>query len=303
MRKARRWILTPQFAVLLTIFAFVSIVWLTAGVSDRPDFRPDCAACADSVGSDSCICTTTGDLSQWGVYQKVRWERIYAYTLLFLLSLWCFALMIERWITYTRAGNQSSEFKSRVYAAIYGNRFEDAINIAALYPESPVAAVVSASLQIEFDHLNNRARSIKAPMWARQHAIVSITEDLKRGLWMLAALGWTMLLTGVFLFVSGLINALHGLRAAEGTHIYPIAGSLAEALWATIFTMLVSIPIIWSHKYFASKVETFSLEMERLSLAITDQIASQGPKTSIETAGAQYTTRELTPLPTHHFAD
>lgn len=142
-------------------------------------------------------------------------------------------------------------------------------------------------------------------MHARQRRIVVFTEALKRGLWSLEALGWTVPLLSMFLCVSGIILTLKGMVAAEGTGISAIAGGLAQSLWVTAFTMLATIPIVWSHKYFASKVGTLLLEMEKLSLAIVDDIVDRQRSILLGTSSSspRYVTQELDPHPTFKFAD
>jgi biopolymer transport protein ExbB/TolQ len=229
----------------------------------------------------------------------MRWERVYAYLILFILSSYCFAFIAARWLRYFDANRQSREFKFKVATALQENRVEEAINLAAFYPESPVASVVNASLRHNPADSYGGVNELKPSMQARQRAIVFITEDLKRGLWRLAAIGWTVQLVGIFLLISGVIIALHGLGAAEGAGIIYIAGALAEALWATIFSILVALPIIWSHKYFAAKADSFILEMDKLSLAIIGQIINRQAGNAGQMSHACFITQELDPHPTH----
>jgi biopolymer transport protein ExbB/biopolymer transport protein TolQ len=228
----------------------------------------------------------------------MTWERIYAFVILCLMVSYSFALIVERWLKYWLASKQSRDFVSGVTAALQQNRVLDAIKLAGLYPDSPLAAVVNATFQ------HREADDLRPSMHARQRAIVFATEALKRGLWRLEALGWTVPLLSMFSCVSGIILTFKAMRAAEGTGISAIAGGLAESLWLAAFTMLATIPIVWARKYFASKVSSFLLEMDKLSLAIADEIVDRhrsillGPPSS-----RRYITQELTPHPTFKLAD
>jgi biopolymer transport protein ExbB/TolQ len=276
----------------------IATLYFTARVNELPNYNYVCALCTGESSTDACSCPTTEDISVWGVVQKTRWERIYAFVILGLLVSYSFALIAERFLTYSLASKQSRAFLSGVTAALQRNRVLDAISLAALYPESPLAAVVNASFQ------HREADDLRPSMHARQRTIVLFTEALKRGLWSLEALGWTVPLLSMFLCVSGIILTLKGMWAAEGTGISAIAGGLAESLWLTAFTMLATIPIVCSHRYFASKVGTFLLEMDKLSLAIVNEIVDRhrsillGPPSS-----PRYITQELDPHPTFKFAD
>jgi biopolymer transport protein ExbB/TolQ len=122
---------------------------------------------------------------------------------------------------------------------------------------------------------------------------------MKRGVWTLNALGWSVPLLSLFLSVSGVILCLKGMKAAEGAGIAAIAGGLAESLWPTAFAMLATIPIVWSQKYFGLKVGTFLLEMDRLSLALTEEIVDRHRSILLKTpTSTQSVTQELHLRPT-----
>lgn len=280
-------------ASVLAVFALTTTIWFVAEVNEMPDYGPQCnllGGCTDT--SPSCSCPTTEDICVIGAMQKLRWDRICGSLFLCVMSLSAFALMFDRWLTFTIAGKQTKEFKSRIDTAIHESEVEEAIGVAPLYPASPVAAVVSASLSAQ-PCCSGGIRTLKPSMQARHRAIVFETEDLKRGLWALAGLGWAVPLVGFLIFITGVITALNGMRAAEGTGIAAIAGSLAESLVPMVVSTLIAIPIVWSHRYFASKVDTFSLEMDRLSLAIIDQIMSHQQEFFSRAPRAHYTTQEL----------
>jgi biopolymer transport protein ExbB/TolQ len=100
-------------------------------------------------------------------------------------------------------------------------------------------------------------------------------------------------IVGLFIFFAGLINTLHGMWSAEGTGIFPLLNGLIDALWPTIFCLLIAIPVIWSHKYFASRFESFALEIDRLSLAVIGQIASRERRAFLSPTANTYVTRDL----------
>jgi len=289
----RRWLGT-----LVGICCLIATLYFTARVNELPDYNHVCALCTGELDVEGCTCPTTEDIYVWGVVQKMRWERLYAFLILGLMVSYSFALIAERFLTYSLASKQSRDFVSGLTAALQQNRVVDAISLAALYPESPLAAVVDASFQ------HRDGDDLRPSMHARQRSIVFVTQSLKRGLWSLEAFGWTVPLLSMFLCVSGIALTLKGMIAAEGTGISAIAGGLAESLWPTGFAMLATIPIVWSHRYFASKVGTFLLEMDKLSLAIVNEIVDRhrsilsGPPSSPRSI-----TQELDPHPTFKLAD
>lgn len=226
-------------ALVLAVCALTITIWFVAGVNEMPDYGPQ-NLLGSSTGTNPSSYTATEDCCLWCVSPKLRWDRICAFLILGVMSLSAFALMFDRWLRYTMAGKQSKEFKARIATAIHENQVEEAIGIAALYPASPVAVVVSASLSAE-PCCSGGMRKTMPSMRARHRAIVFETEDLKRGLWALAAMGWAVPLVGFLILVTGVIMTLNGMKAAEGAGIAAIAGGLAESLAPTVFSTLVAI--------------------------------------------------------------
>jgi biopolymer transport protein ExbB/biopolymer transport protein TolQ len=212
------------------------------------------------------------------------------------MASYSFASIAEKWLKYLLPSKQSEEFMSRITTALQRNLVEDAVNIAALYDESPVAVLVNASFQDCRTHWEAGIDSLEPSTQARQRAIVFVTERMKHGLWAIEALGWAVPLVSLFLTVSCVILALKGMRAAEGTGISAIAGGLAESLWPMAFAVLAAIPIVWSHKYLASKLGTLLLEGEKLSLPIIHDIVDR--RHLVPSLTRQYATRGLDPRST-----
>ena len=273
------------FASVLTLCAFISITALTIYINHVPDVVIECL-CNELVSVSNGCCNQTEDINLWGMVQKQNNISNWGYLIMFLLAMYALAVIIERTLKYWVADRQSREFKASLSDEFCSNHPEALLNLAACYPESPLAKVIAASLQ-------NEAGEIKPSMPARQRTIVDVTEDLKRGLCGLSIVGRTIPLTCLFIFFAGLINTLYGMKSAEGTGISAMAGGLADALWPTIFCLLLAVPVIWSHKYFASRLESFTLEIDRLSLAIIGQVTSQRRQGFLSPTANHYVTRDL----------
>jgi len=61
---------------------------------------------------------------------------------------------------------------------------------------------------------------------------------------------------------------------------------------------MVALPVTWVRKYFRSKLESFALEMDGLSLAIIGQITDHGQRFFQPEADNHYITRDLEAHPT-----
>ncbi|MEW6212694.1 MAG: MotA/TolQ/ExbB proton channel family protein [Acidobacteriota bacterium] len=284
----------PALTLILTLCAFISITAFTIYINSRPEVVIKCL-CRECVSGSSSCCNQTEDFSVLCLMHRYDLLSLWGYLILYVLSLYALAVIIERTLTYWAAGRQSREFKAKLDGALCGNHPEAVIALAACYPESPVAAIIAASFQEEGE--------IKPAMHARQRAIIRVTEDLKRGLCSLSIVGRMIPLVGLFIFFACLIITLQGMRYAEGTGISAIAGGLADALWPSVFCLLVAVPVICSHKYFASKLDCFALEIDRLSLAIIGQIESRRRRAFLSPVAKHYITRDLDARQTCRLAD
>ncbi|MCI0488417.1 MAG: MotA/TolQ/ExbB proton channel family protein [Blastocatellia bacterium] len=215
----------------------------------------------------------TEDFSLWGMIQKMEWPAIVVAIVLALMSMYSIAVMVERWLTYNAARNQSRQFAPKVAAALRDNRIDEAIEISDRHKKSHLAMVVNAGLQ-EFQAHQAGAdisgTTMDAARRALQRATALKTAELKRGLSGLATIGSTAPFVGLLGTVVGIINAFQGMKAAEGTGISAVAGGISEALIETAFGLLVAIPAVWAFNIFQNKVEAFVIEMDNSSSELID---------------------------------
>lgn len=274
----------PGLANITAVCACIAITAYSIYINSVPDYTFE--RIAGSSDATETVCYT----SCCACY-KIDWMNLIAYMALLILFLFAASIIVERWLIFYYAGHQSREFKERMAEALSNNRCCDALNIAALYPKSPLALVIKACLQRDQDGF--MTSEIKPSIEARQRAIVMLTEQLKRGLWNLAAASWTIPLIGLLILVAGLVNTLYGMRASEGSAPFYVYRSFIDSFWATTWSLLITIPVIWFRKCFAAKVEMFTLEIDKLSLAIISQITSQQKRSFTRTTTEDCLTQRL----------
>ena len=88
--------------------------------------------------------------------------------ILFIMSIWSIAIMIERYLTFNAAKKQSREFAPKVAQALKQAKIDDAISISEKFKKSHLAMVVNAGLQefrahqVSTGHLWRRDRRFEA---------------------------------------------------------------------------------------------------------------------------------------------
>jgi len=215
----------------------------------------------------------TEDFTMWGMIQKMGWTARAVAIILAFMSMYSIAIMIERFLTYKAARDQSREFAPRVAQALKDNRIEEAINISDRHRKSHLAIVVNAGLQeFQAHQMSNEISGdiIDASKRALQRATAVKSAEFKRGLSGLATIGSTAPFVGLFGTVVGIINAFTGMKAAESAGISAVAGGISEALVETAFGLIVAIPAVWMYNYFQGKVDSFQVEMENSSSELID---------------------------------
>ena len=67
--------------------------------------------------------------------------------ILFIMSIWSLAVIIDRWLYFSAARKQSREFAPRVAGALKEGKLDEAVKIADRNKKSHLAEVVTAGLQ------------------------------------------------------------------------------------------------------------------------------------------------------------
>ena len=200
---------------------------------------------------------------------------------LLIESVYLIAVGIERWLTYSKAKQQSRQYAPKVAQALKNSNIDEAISISDKHKDSHLAMVVSSGLkefaanqgttEVSHDEMESSKRAL-------ERAIAVKTAELKRGLSGLATVGSTAPFIGLFGTVVGIIGAFQALKSNESAGIGAVGGSIAEALITTAFGILVAIPAVLLFNYFTSKVTSFSVEMENSASELIDYFLKQKTK-------------------------
>lgn len=223
----------------------------------------------------------TLDFTFMGMIRNLGAVALAVLVVLLIMSIWSIAIMVERFLTYNAAKNQSREFAPKVAQSLKLAKIEEAIAISEKYKKSHLAMVVNAGLQEFRAHQVSSdisGEEIDASKRALQRAEAIKVAEFKRGLSGLATIGSTAPFVGLFGTVFGIINAFQGMKSAETAGISAVAGGIAEALFATAFGLLVAVPAVWLFNYFTSKVDNFVVEMDNSSAELIDYFLKQRSK-------------------------
>jgi len=190
--------------------------------------------------------------------------------ILFILSVYSFGVMIDRFLMYNNARKQSRLFVQQVAGALKDGKLDEAIAIAERNKKSHIAKVVATGLS-EFQSASQQvsdAEVIEAAKRGLERSVAIVHAEMKRGLSALATIGSTAPFVGLFGTVVGILNAFKGIAQQKATGLSAVAGGIAEALVTTAFGLLVAVPAVWAYNYFTNKVEAFDVEMDNSSMEL-----------------------------------
>jgi biopolymer transport protein ExbB/biopolymer transport protein TolQ len=181
------------------------------------------------------------------------------------MSIYSIWVMVERFITFQRAKNQSLKLLGALSNVLTRGDYQQAIDITKKFKDSHLAKVIGAGL-LEFEAVrrDKRTSDPEVPIEAARQgmdrtAMITIAE-LKENLGVLATIGATAPFVGLFGTVVGIINAFSKM-ATSGGGIASVSAGISEALVTTAFGLFVAIPAVWAYNYFQNRIDRFTVEM------------------------------------------
>jgi biopolymer transport protein ExbB/biopolymer transport protein TolQ len=193
--------------------------------------------------------------------------------LMFFMSAWSIGVMIDRWLAFNAARNQSRAFAPAVAGALKNGNLDEAIKVADRFNKSHLAKVVVAGLQEFKAHQQSNeisGETIEASKRALERSEAIVHAELKRGIPTLATIGSSAPFVGLFGTVIGIINAFKGIASEKATGLAAVAGGISEALVTTAVGLIAAIPAVWAYNYFSNRLEQFDVEMGNSSSELID---------------------------------
>lgn len=188
--------------------------------------------------------------------------------ILLLFSVAGIAIVIERIIVI-----------SRIKAGSEG--FEQAIQDAAKKGSIPKLKKLceedeSDTARILLSGLNSLHRGPE-----RMEKMVETTAELQvsileRGLNLLSSISHLAPLVGFLGTVSGMISAFAAIADAENVSAKLVAAGIFEALITTAAGLIVAIPILAFHNYFVHRIDTFTNNVEKISIGVIEELEKKG---------------------------
>jgi len=194
---------------------------------------------------------------------------------LVFMSVYCFAVGIERAMVFQKAKKQSRILLKLISALWQEGKVEESVKISSdkRFKNSHLAKVLVAGLnelQFQQDSKSAHAEVVESAKRAIERATIKGVQEFKRGLNGLATIGSTGPFVGLFGTVFGIITAFQGMGASGSGGIGAVAGGIAEALITTGFGIIVAVVAVWFFNVLLNRVDVFTGEMANASSELID---------------------------------
>jgi len=194
---------------------------------------------------------------------------------LIALSVISLYLFFERQFVFLRARKKSRQIAPKLAELLKNGQIKEALNLSSKkdYKGSHLARVTAAGIH-EFFEGKEANLSIEEQIQTAQRgcerAATMFTQELKRGLNILATVATSAPFIGLFGTIAGIINAFRGMALTGSGGIGAVAQGIAEALITTAFGIGVAIIALWCFNLLTTRIDTYGAEMSNTTSQIVD---------------------------------
>ncbi len=195
--------------------------------------------------------------------------------ILIALSIVSLYLFIERQLVFRRARSKSKAVAPKLADYLKKGQLQDALTLSSKKENagSHLARVTAAGIR-EFLEGKQAGLTLDEQIETAQRGCertsTIFTQDLKRGLSVLATIATSAPFIGLFGTIAGIINAFRGMALTGSGGIGAVAGGIAEALVTTAFGIGVAIIALWCYNILNTKIEVYQAEMDNTTSQIVD---------------------------------
>jgi len=185
------------------------------------------------------------EFSMWALFARATFIVKLVMLILIAASFWAWAIIIQKIITYRAAQKEAEIFDQRFWS---GEPLDGLFDEIGPDPSGQSERVFAAGM-MEWRRSHRNDGGLIAGATARidrsmDVAIAKESEELQKGLSILATVGSVAPFVGLFGTVWGIMNAFIEIAEQQNTNLAVVAPGIAEALLATGLGLLAAIPAV-----------------------------------------------------------
>jgi len=211
------------------------------------------------------------DFSMWALFARATFIVKLVMLLLIIASFWAWSIIVQKLITYRKAQKEAEIFDRRFWS---GDPLDELFDEIGADPAGQSERVFAAGM-MEWRRSHRNDGGLIAGATARidrsmDVAIAKESEELQKGLPVLASVGSVAPFVGLFGTVWGIMNAFIEIAEQQNTNLAVVAPGIAEALLATGLGLLAAIPAVIFYNKLSSDADRIVASYE----AFADEFAT-----------------------------
>ena len=152
--------------------------------------------------------------------------------ILALMSIWSWAIAIEKWMQLNKAHAGASRFENDFWS---GGSLDQLVTKYAKPAKEPFGRVLAAAMRDWDGYAVAKSGGAEANRELNK---------MEAGLGVLSIIGSSAPFIGLFGTVWGIMNAFRSIAASENTSLAVVAPGISEALFATALGLLAAVPAV-----------------------------------------------------------
>jgi biopolymer transport protein TolQ len=223
--------------------------------------------------------TGTGQtsLSLWHLILQASWPVFLVMIGLALASVWCWAIIIEKYFAFRRENAANDRFEATFWS---GQSLDDLYHSARMQEPVGMASVFVAAME-EWKRSQSAAmRAGFAGVMKRIEKVMDVQIQKEMGslearLLFLATIGSAAPFIGLFGTVYGIMVSFQGIANSGNTSLAVVAPGIAEALFATAIGLVAAIPATIFYNMFAADASKVATRLENFADEFSSIISRQ----------------------------
>lgn len=189
------------------------------------------------------------------------------------------AVAVDRLILLFRSSTASRAFAVKAAPLADGEKWGQLRELAKKESVAHLPAMMHTGLATFLASRQRGEDTDRAAEHARralERRTATLSEDLNRGMNVLASTGSTAPFVGLLGTVLGIIHAFHQIAAEGSGGIGTIGGSIGEALIVTGYGLVIAIPTVLLFNALSSRIQRFELGLTNAAGELLDRMEATG---------------------------
>ncbi|WP_311031556.1 protein TolQ [Mesorhizobium koreense] len=206
------------------------------------------------------------EVSVWALFWHAGWVVKLVMIGLLCASIWTWAIIVDKVITYTRLRASLNRFEQIFWS---GQSLEDLYRTLSERKTTGMGAIFIAAMR---EWKKSFEKGAKSPLALQSRidkamdlALTREMEHLEGRLGFLATIGSSAPFIGLFGTVVGIMTSFQAIAGSKSTNLAVVAPGIAEALLATAFGLLAAIPAVIAYNKLSSDAAKLGVRMEGFS--------------------------------------